>query len=128
MSFNISDIRIGVIGLGYVGLPLAVEFGRLYRTVGFDVKEARVAELRDGKDSTLEVSGEELQQANATIQEVSDRKSQFVANLSHELRTPITTMLGYTEMLVEDLAESGDTEHANDARSAHDAAPMTICR
>lgn len=60
MSFDISKIRIGVIGLGYVGLPLAVEFGRKYPTLGFDVKEARIAELRNGKDSTLEVSSEEL--------------------------------------------------------------------
>ena len=55
MSFNISNIRIGVIGLGYVGLPLAVEFGRKYPTVGFDVKDARITELEAGKDSTLEV-------------------------------------------------------------------------
>jgi len=60
MSFDIGKIRIGVIGLGYVGLPLAVEFGRKYPTLGFDVKEARIAELRNGKDSTLEVSSEEL--------------------------------------------------------------------
>lgn len=60
MSFDISKIRIGVIGLGYVGLPLAVEFGRKYPTLGFDVKEARIAELRNGKDSTLEVSSDEL--------------------------------------------------------------------
>lgn len=52
--------RIAVIGLGYVGLPLAVEFGRRYDTVGFDINAARVAELRSGSDSTLEVSGEEL--------------------------------------------------------------------
>ncbi len=45
MTFDINNIRIGVIGLGYVGLPLAVEFGRKYPTVGFDVKESRVEEL-----------------------------------------------------------------------------------
>ncbi len=60
MSFDISNIRIGVIGLGYVGLPLAVEFGRKYPTVGFDVKAERVAELESGHDSTLEASDEEL--------------------------------------------------------------------
>ena len=47
---------VGVVGLGYVGLPLAVEFGRKYPTVGFDVKPERVAELASGKDSTLEAS------------------------------------------------------------------------
>lgn len=60
MTFDIEKLRIGVIGLGYVGLPLAVEFGKKYPTVGFDVNEARVAELRGGRDSTLEVSGDEL--------------------------------------------------------------------
>ena len=56
MTFDINKLRIGVVGLGYVGLPLAVEFGMKYPTVGFDVKEGRIAELRKGKDSTLEVS------------------------------------------------------------------------
>jgi len=60
MSFDLQEIRIAVIGLGYVGLPLAVEFGRKYPTVGFDVKAERIAELEAGKDSTLEVSSEEL--------------------------------------------------------------------
>ena len=39
---NLSDLKIGVVGLGYVGLPLAVEFGKVYQTVGFDVKSRRV--------------------------------------------------------------------------------------
>lgn len=60
MTFDIQQLRIGVIGLGYVGLPLAVEFGKKYPTVGFDVNEARVAELRGGRDSTLEVTAAEL--------------------------------------------------------------------
>ena len=64
MAFDIENIRIGVIGLGYVGLPLAVEFGRKYPTVGFDVKESRVAELESGSDSTLEVADEELASAD----------------------------------------------------------------
>ena len=51
---------IAVIGLGYVGLPLAVEFGKKYQTLGFDINESRIAELRAGKDSTLEVEEEEL--------------------------------------------------------------------
>jgi UDP-N-acetyl-D-galactosamine dehydrogenase len=59
-DFNINNIKIGVIGLGYVGLPLAVEFGRKYPTVGFDINAARVAELEGGEDSTLECSPEEL--------------------------------------------------------------------
>jgi len=58
--FDIDKIRIGVVGLGYVGLPLAVEFGRHYPTVGFDLKGERIAELQSGEDSTLETTPEEL--------------------------------------------------------------------
>jgi UDP-N-acetyl-D-galactosamine dehydrogenase len=60
---SLQDTRIGLIGLGYVGLPLAVEFGKQYPTVGFDIKAARVAELEKGTDSTLETTSEELASA-----------------------------------------------------------------
>ena len=63
------DPRIGVIGLGYVGLPLAVAFGRRHPTVGFDINRARVEALRQGKDATGEASAEEL--AAATRLELS---------------------------------------------------------
>ena len=52
--------RIAVIGLGYVGLPLAVEFGKTRSVIGFDINAARIAELKSGEDATLEVSSEEL--------------------------------------------------------------------
>lgn len=54
---------IAIIGLGYVGLPLAVEFGKKYPTLGFDINERRVGELREGIDNTLEVESGELAQA-----------------------------------------------------------------
>lgn len=60
---NIADSQIAIIGLGYVGLPLAVEFGKHYATLGFDINKARIAELNMGEDHTLEVSSEELKQA-----------------------------------------------------------------
>jgi len=60
---NLRKLQVGVIGLGYVGLPLAAEFGKRYGTVGFDINPARIAELRRGRDSTLEVSGPELREA-----------------------------------------------------------------
>jgi UDP-N-acetyl-D-galactosamine dehydrogenase len=63
MTFDINSLRIGVIGLGYVGLPLAVEFGRRFPTVGFDINDARIQELEGGSDSTLEVTPEELSAA-----------------------------------------------------------------
>ena len=62
-QFNLRNLKIGVIGLGYVGLPLAVEFGKRFNTVGFDIKAARVEELARGHDSTLEVDEAELKRA-----------------------------------------------------------------
>jgi len=61
--FDLKDTRIGIIGLGYVGLPLAVELGKHYPTKGLDINAPRVAELQAGKDSTLEVEPDELKLA-----------------------------------------------------------------
>ena len=60
---DLTKCRPAVVGLGYVGLPLAVELGKKYPTVGFDVKPDRVAELRQGSDSTLEVEPADLEAA-----------------------------------------------------------------
>lgn len=57
---TLQDVRLCIVGLGYVGLPLAVEFGRHLPTLGFDIARARIAELRQGRDHTREVSAEEL--------------------------------------------------------------------
>lgn len=57
---NISDKKIAIIGLGYVGLPLAVEFGRKYNTIGFDINQSRINELNNGIDNTLEIEKEDL--------------------------------------------------------------------
>ncbi len=62
--FKAADARIGVIGLGYVGLPLAVAFGRLFPTIGFDISAKRIEELRKGFDRTLEVEADELSAAS----------------------------------------------------------------
>lgn len=61
---KLDSLNIGIVGLGYVGLPLAVEFGKKYPTLGFDINVARVQELESGKDSTLECSPEELASAH----------------------------------------------------------------
>ena len=60
---DLKTTKIGIIGLGYVGLPLAVEFGKQYPTIGLDLKENRVQELVSGEDSTLEVTDNELAEA-----------------------------------------------------------------
>lgn len=61
--FSLKDIKLAVIGLGYVGLPLAVEFGKQRSVIGFDINQGRIDALNDGHDATLEVSDEELLQA-----------------------------------------------------------------
>lgn len=71
--FANTPINIGIIGLGYVGLPLAVEFGKKYPTLGFDINQARIAELQRYVDHTLEVETEELKAASFL---------QYSANLS----------------------------------------------
>ncbi len=61
--FDLATTRIGIVGLGYVGLPLAVEFGKRFPTFGLDINGARIQELQAGIDGTLEVAPEELRQA-----------------------------------------------------------------
>lgn len=64
-------MKIAIIGLGYVGLPLAVEFGKKYETIGFDISPRRIAELNKGKDSTFEVENDDFSLA---------QKLQFTSN------------------------------------------------
>lgn len=61
MMLNLKSTKIAIIGQGYVGLPLAVEFAKKYPTIGFDINKKRVEELRKGHDDTLEVSDEDLE-------------------------------------------------------------------
>ena len=58
--FKESNVKIAIIGLGYVGLPLAVEFGKFFETVGFDINKTRIKQLLNGEDITLEVESKEL--------------------------------------------------------------------
>ena len=60
MEVSAKDTKIGIVGLGYVGLPLAVEFGKQYRTVGFDIDESRIRGLQSGSGRTLEVEPQDL--------------------------------------------------------------------
>ena len=57
------DFKIAIIGLGYVGLPLSIEFGKVFDTIGFDTKKSRVAELKRGHDSAYEVTAEDFQES-----------------------------------------------------------------
>jgi len=58
------NYKIGIIGLGYVGLPLAVEFGKIYKVIGYDISHSRIKELEDGSDVTLEVEASELKKSS----------------------------------------------------------------
>jgi UDP-N-acetyl-D-glucosamine/UDP-N-acetyl-D-galactosamine dehydrogenase len=82
---------IAVIGLGYVGLPLAVQFARAFRVVGLDTSEKRIAELRAGTDRTLQVSAEDLQRAGSALSLTSDPRLADGADLIVvTVPTPIT--------------------------------------
>lgn len=81
---NLSDKKIAVIGQGYVGLPLAVEFGKKYSTIGFDIDQTRVKELLSGKDHTLEVEPEKLTEVTITEKSTwntADKGLFFSANI-----------------------------------------------
>ena len=60
---NIKKMKISVVGLGYVGLPLAIEFAKKYKVVGFDINKERIRELKEGKDRTKEIKVEDLKKA-----------------------------------------------------------------
>jgi UDP-N-acetyl-D-glucosamine/UDP-N-acetyl-D-galactosamine dehydrogenase len=78
-----NNTKIAVIGLGYVGLPLAVEFAKKYSVIGFDINQTRVNSLKEGDDCTLEVSKESLLQVNiATINKIDDKGLWLTADLN----------------------------------------------
>lgn len=75
---NIKEMQIAIIGLGYVGLPLAIEFGKKYKVTGFDIDTSRVAELNQGEDRTLEA---DLEGMNEAMKGGSNNALHFSANL-----------------------------------------------
>lgn len=86
---NAENQKIALIGLGYVGLPLAVEFGKVRPVLGFDINDARIAELRAGKDSTLEVTPNDL--AEATQLEYSSDRSKLTDCSIYIITVPTPT-------------------------------------
>lgn len=108
--------RIGIIGLGYVGLPLAVEFGKILEVVGFDINLSRIEELKKGHDRTLEVDKEELAQA-AKLSFSSDPKelkrvNYFIITVPtpvDEYKTPDLTPLIKASETVGRVLKKGDT-------------------
>jgi len=111
----LDNIKIGMIGLGYVGLPLAVEFGRKYPTVGFDINQHRIQELRSGRDHTLEVSEEELADAklltySADLQDIADCSVYIVTVPTpiNEHKQPDLTPLQKASELLGKVIKAGD--------------------
>ncbi|OAH99574.1 Vi polysaccharide biosynthesis protein VipA/TviB [Methylomonas methanica] len=111
----LDNIKIGMIGLGYVGLPLAVEFGRKYQTVGFDINQHRIQELRAGRDHTLEVSEEELAEAklltySADLQDIADCSVYIVTVPTpiNEHKQPDLTPLQKASDLLGKVIKAGD--------------------
>lgn len=104
-----------MIGLGYVGLPLAVEFGRKYQTVGFDINQHRIQELRAGRDHTLEVSEEELADAklltySADLPDIADCSVYIVTVPTpiNDHKQPDLTPLQKASDLLGKVIKSGD--------------------
>jgi UDP-N-acetyl-D-galactosamine dehydrogenase len=112
---NRRSLKIAVIGLGYVGLPLAVEFGKRFRTTGFDVKSGRIQELERGHDATREVTREELASAgNLTFttrtEELADCKV-FIVTVPtpiDEYKRPDLTPLEKASTTVGKVLKKGD--------------------
>jgi UDP-N-acetyl-D-galactosamine dehydrogenase len=112
---DLSSIKLAVIGLGYVGLPLAVEFGKKRPVVGFDINEKRIAELQSFIDQTLEVEPEELKEAKlltySTDPEVLQASNCFIITvptpIDKDKRPDLTALLKASETIGKVL-KSGD--------------------
>ena len=112
---NIENVKIAVIGQGYVGLPLAIEFGKKYPTLGFDINVARIDELNKGVDHTDEATPEELRSANqltfsANINDIKECNIYIVTVPTpiDEFKTPdLNPLRGASKMLGE-ILKKGD--------------------
>lgn len=121
---NLQDKKIAVIGLGYVGLPLAIEFGKKYRVLGFDIKAARIEELQAGEDSTLEADLEGMKIATdlykkneqiglsfSSIQEDLKNFNTFIVTVPtpiDEFNNPVLTPLISASRMIGNVLKKGD--------------------
>ena len=84
---TIKNIKIGVIGLGYVGLPLAVEFAKKYPVYGFDINSKRIYDLNNNNDKTLEIKNETLEQLNVkNIEQLKSSSGLYCTNKINDLK------------------------------------------
>ena len=113
---NLEKVKIAVIGQGYVGLPLAIEFGKKYPTIGFDVNEGRIDELKKGFDHTNEASPEQLSSAkqltfSANINDISTCNIYIVTVPTpiDEFKTPDLNPLRGASTMLGKILKKGDT-------------------
>lgn len=114
MNKNMTQDKIGIIGLGYVGLPLAVEFARYYPTIGYDINPDRIDALQQGKDSNREVATSDLRQSQLSFSAQADALSDctvYIVTLPTPVRADHKPDLSYllaASKLVGDLLKPGD--------------------
>ena len=113
---NLEKVKIAVIGQGYVGLPLAIEFGKKYPTLGFDINQARIDELKKGIDHTNEASPEQLISANqltfsANINDIKECNTYIVTVPTpiDEFKTPDLNQLRGASKMLGEILKKGDT-------------------
>ena len=109
------NINIAVVGLGYVGLPLSIEFAKLYNTIGFDIDQNRISRLCNGIDDTLEVSKEELKNSNISFTDDLNHIKNFnfyivtVPTPVDKYNNPDLSILKSASKMIGELISKGDT-------------------
>ena len=115
MNFSLTKTKIAVIGQGYVGLPLAVEFGKLYPTVGFDINTTRIEQLSQGLDLTQEMTAEQLQNSaqlkfSSALNDIADANVYIVTvptPIDAHKKPDLSPLKGASKMLAQVL-QKGD--------------------
>ena len=112
---NLDKVKIAVIGQGYVGLPLAIEFGKKYSTIGFDINQARIDELTKGVDHTNEASPEQLRSAkqltfSTNISDIKECNIYIVTVPTpiDEFKTPDLKPLRAASQMLGEILKKGD--------------------
>ena len=116
IKMNLDKVKIAIIGQGYVGLPLAIEFGKKYPTLGFDINQARIDELKNGIDHTNEATPEQLKSAtdltfSANINDIKECNVYIVTVPTpiDEFKTPDLNPLRGASKMLGDILKKGDT-------------------
>ena len=130
-----SSTKIAIIGLGYVGLPLAVEFGKKYDTVGFDISRKRIDELKKGIDRTLETSAEDLKAAKRLMYTTNPEDMRpcnvFIVTVPtpiDEFKRPDLSLVQKATETVAEACSRRTTSSSTNRRSIRAARRSSACR